>query len=193
MRMSLRTVQLDTLKEYPLSKCEDLCWDLVRSHILIAMNGVQAKFQAVRDNGVSVVFKPKQQQAVKANKAFAAKQLTLVAFTTNIVKSTDKIKIPDDSICMDLQSVPMGESVKASLVPLRQYPPDGKAPDGKAQKQNPCIIPYWFVGTTPHAKAANLESAVLEEPVAGLNIGVPVLRNTVPIKKGAELLMYKAP
>jgi len=185
-------VSLNNLGQtYAMDKSAELVWDLMRSRILLAVNKAHDTFKHIRDNDVSIVFKPAVHRGVSVNKAFPIGQMTLVAFTTSINK-VGSAKLPDDHVYMRDVHGPMHglDQIDVCLTPMRQGPPDPAAAASTTTKPKaPIVVPYWFVRPTSEKDKANVEPGCTFEN----NISVPVYVNIKPLKKGQELLVYKLP
>lgn len=188
---SFMEVCLDDLGQtYALDKSAELVWDLMRARILLALNKAHDTFKHIRDNDVSIVFKPTVHRGVLVNKAFMVGQMTLVAFTTSI-NQVGSAKLPDEHVYMRDVHGPMHglDQIDVYLTPLRQGPPDPAAERSHSKPKAPIVVPYWFVRSTSEKDKANVEPGCTFE----YNISVPVYVNIKPLKKGQELLVYKIP
>ena len=125
--------------------------------------------------------------------SWAPKELKLVPYGT-VMAIKAEAKVPNAMLRVALPT-PDSKSKDITVfiqgrthnTPLEECE-DGTRVFKPTENGEPYVVPYWYVNSSPDMKQVNMELSKIDCGVGHL----PIYRNTKPLQKGDELLIYKA-
>jgi hypothetical protein len=155
--------------------------------------------------GLDIVVAPQKERAVFANREFALRELVIVPMTLSISLKKVGDQIPSTALFLKQLFKPIALPnviFKVCLLPKLNFPVDASGSSGHTQKTvtSPSVAVFWLVRDTTEKKKANV---MLEQKCVKIEIStgevsktasveIPVYVNTRVLKKGEELMVFKA-